>query len=221
LSSNFLLGRPAGQEPSLTPSIDPFAQQVEIMTLQDETIFDALAKLDQSYGLSISIEGILPASGVVANPKFTARTTNRPIADTISWLCSLDPRYTWLRDGNTANIFPSQFKNDKSYLFNRTLPVLEFKDIRQSSDAALVAVHQLGDPSEHLFIMGIGGTQDFAAPWTATFHDITVRQALNQIALKLGPTYGWQIGGHSGTRLILFHYKLGAQPGYNAIPPQQ
>jgi hypothetical protein len=198
---------------------DPFEQRVEVVALQDETIFDALAKLDQSHDLAISIEGILPVSGTISNPKFTATARRRSIADVLSWLCSLDPRYTWLRDGKTANIYPRKFQNDKNYFFNRLLPLLEFKDIRESSDAAIEVVHQLGDPEEHLFFMGIGGTQSFASPWTATFHDITVRQALNQIARQLGPTYGWQIGGHDGTRLILFHYKLGGHPDRD-VPTQ-
>jgi hypothetical protein len=218
--SSFSPGGLAKQDATSTPSRDPFEQKVEVMTLQDETIFDALAKLDQSYGLSISVEGILPPSGVVTNPKFTAETKNRTVTDILSWLCSLDPRYTWLRDGNAANLYPRKFQNDKNYFFNRILPVLEFKDIRESSDAAISVVHQLGDAEEHLFFMGIGGTQTFAAPWTATFHDITVRQALNLIAQRLGPTYGWQIGGHIGTRLILFHYKLGARPDYGNLSQQ-
>lgn len=206
------------QETTAKPVGDPLEQKVEVVALRDETIFDALAKLDQSYNLAISIEGILPVSGVVTNPKFTAKIEHRTIADTLSWLCSLDSRYMWLRDGNAVNLYPRNFQNDKNYFFNRVLPVLEFKDIHESSDAAIEVVHQLGDPEEHLFFMGIGGTQNFATPWTATFHDITVRQALNRIAQRLGPTYGWQIGGHVGSRLILFHYKLGASKDYNVVP---
>ncbi len=205
---------------STTPATrdDPFDQVVQDAQVTDETIFDEIARLNQAFDISISIEGILPAEGTVANPRFTARIEKQTITNVLSWLCALDTRYTWIRDGNMLNLFPRAFLNDKSYFFNRLLPEVRFQEIRESGDAAMEVVHQLGDPNENLYFMGIGGTQSFARPWTATFHDITVRQALNRIAQQLGPTYGWRIGGHTGTRLIMFHYKLGARKDYNVLP---
>ena len=197
---------------------DPLNQIVQSAQLRNETIFDAIARLNQAFDISVSIEGILPASGTVANPKFTTEIENRTIGDVLTWLCTLDARYTWIRDGNMINLFPRMFLNDKNYFFNRLLPELHFQDARDSGDAAIDIVHRLGDPNEHLIFMGIGGTQSFAKPWTATFHDITVRQALNRIAQQLGPTYGWQIGGTMHQRMIMFHYKLGARPNSKIIP---
>lgn len=197
---------------------DPFNQVVQVAELKDETIFDEIARLNQAFDVSISIEGILPATGTVANPKFTARIENQTVLDVLTWLCALDTRYTWARDGNMANLFPRAFLNDKNYFFNRLLAEVHFKEIRDSGVAAMEVAHQLGDPNENLYFLGIGGTQGFAKPWTAAFHNITVRQALNHIAQQLGPTYGWQIGGTANQRMIMFHYKLGARPNSKVIP---
>jgi hypothetical protein len=209
---------PRAQESTTPAKKDPFNQVVELVELKDETIFDEIARLNQAFDISISIEGILPANGTLPNPKFTARIEKQTISDLLTWLCALDTRYTWARDGNMANLFPRAFLNDKNYFFNRVLREVHFQEIRESGVAAMEVVHQLGDPNENLYFMGIGGTQGFAKPWTETFHDITVRQALNRIAQQLGPTYGWQIGGITNQRMIMFHYKLGARPKSKIIP---
>jgi len=206
------------QEQSTPVRNDPLTQVVGVVQLKDETIFDEIARLNQAFDISISIEGILPAAGTVVNPKFSARIENQPITNILSWLCALDTRYTWTRDGSMVNIFPRAFLNDKSYFFSRLVPEIHFQEVRESGVAAMEIVHQLGDPNEQLYFMGIGGTQSFAKPWTATFHNITVRQALNRIAQQLGPTYGWQVGGTANQRMIMFHYKLGARPGSKTIP---
>jgi hypothetical protein len=198
------------QDSSKGAEKDPFDQKVTVVELRDETIFDAIGRLNQSYDVAISIEGILPDQGVVTNPKFRGEIENRTLGEALTWLCTLDGRYTWTRDGTMANLFPTKFRDDPHYFFNRSLPILKFQDARQSGEAAIDVVHQLGDPAEHLIFLGIGGTQAFPKPWTATFNDITVRQALNRIAQQLGPTCGWQIGGTTNARLIMFHYKLGA-----------
>lgn len=192
-------------------AVDPLNQMVETAQLTNETIFNEIARLNQAFDIPISIEGILPKSGTVLNPKFTVAVQHQTVAEILDWLCTIDARYTWNRDGNMVNLFPRAALNDSRYFFNKLLPELDFREVREVADAAMAVVHQLGDPNERLYFMGIGGTQQFAKPWTATFHEITVRRALNQIAERLGPTYGWQIGGTEGQRMIMFHYKLGAQ----------
>jgi hypothetical protein len=168
--------------------------------------------------VAISIEGVLPEQGTASNPKFRAKIEGHTVAEVLTWLCTLDPRYTWTRDGNMVNLFPRALRDDKTYFFNRALPAVHFEGVMKADAAAIDVVHQLGDPSENLICLSIGGNLSFAKPWKATFHDITVRQALNRIAQQLGPTYGWQIGGTTRQRLIVFYYKPGASPGYNAVP---
>jgi hypothetical protein len=217
-----LTGGSLAQEPVTTAAKqDPFDQRIEMVELKNESIFEGIARLNQLSDIAISIEGILPAEGTTPNPKSLAKLEGRTVGETLSWFCRLDSGYTWSRDGNTANVFPSAYRDDKRYLFNRTLPELHFDEVRESDDAAIQVIHQLGAPTEDLYFLGIGGTPSFAKPWTAIFHDITVRQALNRIAQQLGPTYGWQIGGHAGSRLIMFHYKLGAGADYNVAPKDE
>lgn len=206
------------QQPTSPVTQDPLMQVVRVAELKDETIFAEIARLNQNFDIAISIEGILPAAGTVTNPRFTAKIENESITNVLSWLCGLDTRYTWTRDQNIVNVFPRTSLNDKTYFFNRSLPEVQFQDIRESGVAVMEVVHQLGDPNENLYFMGIGGTQNFAKPWTTTFHNITVRQALNRIAHQLGPTYGWQIGGNANQRMIMFHYKLGAASQLKSIP---
>jgi hypothetical protein len=201
-----------------TSGSDPFDQRIALVELKNESIFEGIARLNQVSGIAISLEGILPAQGTVINPTFRAKLEGHRIDEILSWFCSLDPRYTWSRDENMANIFPAVYRDDKTYVFNRVLPLLRFDGVSSSDDAALDIFRQLGDPTENIYFLGIGGTQTFAGPWTANFREISVRHALNQIARQLGPTYGWQIGGHIGSRLIMFHYKLGANTGYKPAP---
>jgi hypothetical protein len=207
----------SSQEPAASANKDPFNQMVQVAELKDETIFDEIARLNQTFDISISIEGILPSEGTITNPRFTAKLEKQTITNVLSWLCAVDGRYTWTRDGNMANLFPRVFLNDKNYFFNRLLAELNFQGVRESGAAALEVIHQLGDPNENLYFLGIGGTQGFAKPWTASFRNITVRQALNRIAEQLGATYGWQIGGTANQRMIMFHYKLGVRPNSKVI----
>jgi hypothetical protein len=212
------VGFEVAQGPNPETKSDPFDQKVALVELREETIFDAIGRLNQSYDVAISIEGILPNQGTIANPKFQAKIENRTVSEVLTWLCALDGRYMWVRDGTMANLFPKTLHNDSHYFFNRRLSVLKFEQVQQLDDAVLAVVHQLDDPNEHIVFLGIGGTQSFAQPWTAKFHDITVREALNRIAEHLGPTYGWQIGGTTKARIIMFHYKLGAHH-FSPPPP--
>jgi hypothetical protein len=189
----------------------PLEQKVESFELRDQTIGEALGHLNQSFDISISIEGVLPEEGAVTNPKLTASMRNVTVAEVLDRLCVLDPRYTWERDGSRANFFPKTSLSDPNYFFNRTLTDLNFHDVRQVGDAVIAIDHQSGDPSGGVIYMGMGQTQGFAKAWTASFRNLTVRQALNRIAQQLGPTYGWQIGGTTKAKLIVFHYKLEAK----------
>jgi hypothetical protein len=199
------------QETPTLPGLDPLAQKVGVFVLKDETLGEALGRLNQSLDVSISIEGVLPDEGTISNPKLTSSIENANAIEVLNWLCALDPRYTWARDDNSVNLIPRNRLNDPKYFFNRVLPELRLEQVHRVDDAVFAIVHQLGDQNENLFFMGIGGTQSFAEPWTASFKDITVRQALNRIAHQIGPTYGWQIGGTTKGRLIIFHYKLGGR----------
>lgn len=193
---------------SASPALDPLVQNVGSFTIRNETIGEALGQLNQSFDISISIEGVLPEEGTIANPKLTGAVENLSLAGVLDWLCTLDGRYTWARDGNNINVIPRARLNDPEYFFNRTLADLHFEHVRKVVDAVLLVDRQSGDAQGGVIYMGIGQTQSFPRDWTVSFDRITVRQALNQIARQLGPTYGWQVGGTTKARLIVFHYKL-------------
>lgn len=190
---------------------DPLEQKIESFELRDETIGEALGHLNQSFDISISIEGVLPEEGTVTNPKLNASMRNVTVAEVLDRLCVLDPRYTWARDGNRINLFPRASSNNPNYFLNRKLADLQFQNVRQVGDAVITIDRQASDPNGGVIYMGIGQTQSFAESWTASFRNLTVRQALNRIAQQLGPTYGWQIGGTTKAKLIVFHYKLEAK----------
>jgi hypothetical protein len=194
-----------------THMFDPFEQKVESFDLRGQTIGEALGQLNQSFDISISIEGVLPEEGTVTNPKLNTSMRNVTLAMVLDQLCVLDTRYRWARDGNSANFFPKTSLSNPNYFFSRTLTDLHFHDVRRVDDAVIAIDRQSGDPSGGVIYMGIGQTQGFAEAWTASFRNLTVRQALNRIAQKLGPTYGWQIGGTIKAKLIVFHYKLEAK----------
>jgi hypothetical protein len=207
----FLLVSAPFQQTSHTPKFDPLEQKVGSFELRDQTIGEALGQLNQSFDITISIEGVLPEEGTVTNPKLNASMRNVTLAEVLNQLCVLDTRYRWARDGNSANFFPKTSLSDPNYFFSRTLTDLHFHDVRQVGDAVIAIDRQSGDPSGGVIYMGIGQTQGFAEAWTASYSNITVRQALNRIAQQLGPTYGWQIGGTTKAKLIVFHYKLEAK----------
>jgi hypothetical protein len=190
---------------------DPLEQKVESFEIRDETIGEALGQVNQSFDISISIEGVLPDEGTVTNPKLSANMRNVTLAEVLDRLCVLDARYGWTRDGNNVNFFPKASLSDPNYFFNRTLADLHFHDLRRVGDAVIAVDRQASDPGGGVIYMGIGQKQGFAEAWTASFSSITVRQALNRIAQQLGPTYGWQIGGTTKAKLIVFHYKLEAK----------
>src|SRR5262245_39917991 len=97
---------------AVRPVADPLDQIVETAKLNDESIFGEIARLNQTFDIPISIEGILPKSGTVTNPKFTAAIHHQTIAKTLDWLCTVDARYTWTRDGSMVNVFPRSTLND-------------------------------------------------------------------------------------------------------------
>jgi hypothetical protein len=79
------------------------------------------------------------------------------------------------------------------------------------ANAAIQIVNQLPGPRQQIATLG---TRSFAfsQPLTREFHNVTVRQAFNEIARLLGPTYGWQFSGADDFRLIIFHERLAVSP---------
>jgi hypothetical protein len=194
---------------------DGFQQRVGPLTLDGQTIGDALAGLSQDTSIGFSVEFPLGKRFAEAGPPLrtiVAHVGPGSIHEILDRLCELDPTFTWKRMGNTANIFPTALESDPNYVLNRRVAVLTFKNVRDAQEAVFEAVDQLSGPKEQIAMLGTGTSATFARPWTATFRDVTIREVFDQIAQQLGPTFGWQFGGAADFRIITFHQRMTARP---------
>jgi hypothetical protein len=171
--------------------------------------------LSRRAGLAVSVEFELGTS--ISRPAPSLKTTTTTVgpgavSEVLDRLCSLDPTFTWRRNGNMINVLPSALANDPRYLLNRKIDDLTFQEVREADDAVMKMVGQLPGPREQLAVLQVGVSLNFAAPWSITLRGPTIREALNQIASRLGPSYGWQLGGAQDFRIITFHEGLLPRP---------
>ncbi len=200
-------------------SQDAFQRRVGGLTLDGQTIGDALASLSQATGVAFSVEFPLGKTFTDASPplkNIVAQVGPGTVPEILDQLCELDTTFTWRRIGNTANIFPSALANDPNYVLNRRVSLLTFKDVRDAQEAVFGAVDQLLGSKEQIAMLETGASVTFAKPWTATFREITIREAFDQIAQQFGSTYGWQFGGATDFRIITFHQRMAAKAKHAA-----
>jgi hypothetical protein len=195
-----------------TEASDPFDRITSTFQLDQQTMFEAIARLNESTGIVVSVERVLGTEGEgPVDPKFTATIGGGKPASILDEICDLDGQYSWARDGNVVNIFPRRSVKDRAYLFNRKIPVLKLKDAADAPSAAIDAVHALSGPPAQLIVL-ILGNLDFEKPWTTTIGDLSLRQAINRIAEHLCVTCGWQLSGTDTTPTIVFYRRLQASP---------
>src|ERR1700722_5864048 len=86
---------------------EPFERITPTFQLSHQNIFEAIARLNESTGIVVSVERVLDAEGAShADSEITATIAGgKPLA-VLNEICDLDARYTWARDGNVVNIFP-------------------------------------------------------------------------------------------------------------------
>lgn len=196
---------------------DPLQQQLAGLSLNDQDIMDGVAMLSHTVSFAVSVEHPLGATISKPAPPLKALTIDvgpGSIAQILDQLCASDPTFTWMRNRNMVNVLPRALANDRSYLFNRTIDNLSFHEARGASDAVMKMVGQLPGPREQLAVLQVGMSFEFARPWTATLKDITVREALDEIAYQLGPSYGWQLSGAQDFRVVTFHEGLLPKPSH-------
>jgi hypothetical protein len=199
-------------------SDDPFARQVPSFHLTDQSVIDGVAMLSQFTDIAFAVE--FPLGGTISAPAPTPATVNAMVGPTtlgsaLDRLCELDRKFSWRRIGNTAHIFPQAMEQDPTYLFNRKIDLLSFKDEPGAQEAVFHAVAQLAGPKQQIAVLQSGPPLGFSQPWTAKFKDITLREAFDKIAQQLGPTYGWQFGGAADFRVVTFHERLTVKPRQN------
>jgi hypothetical protein len=183
---------------------------VPAFEVKDGTILDGIAVLTKANtGLAFSFEDDLKQefhSEAISPTDFSITLQNRTVRQLLDELCRADSRFQWTRDGNMINVFPGHTANEgTSYLLNRKFNQLEFSGITNAQDAVFAAVKQLPPPFEQIAIAQAGGNIVYAAPWSAKYTGLTVRQALNIIALQLSSRSAWIFGGSKNFRTITFY----------------
>jgi len=195
---------------------EPLKQIVPSLELNQETILDGLAKLNQSTtGLGFSVELPLGQTISAQAPKLRSFEVVLPastLGSVLDQLCHLDPTFAWQQSGSQINVFPRALEKDTRYLLNRKVEFLEFKYVPDAQAAVFQTVARLPAPKEQIAIMQSGAAVNFARPWTASFRDITVREAFNRIAQQIGTNYGWQFTGAADFRIVTFYARLGTTP---------
>ncbi len=188
---------------------DPLEQRVPRLKLEDEPLLTGIARLNtltKDVGFSVELIPGTPTSAPPPSPKFTAQIEGAAVQEVLDWLCGLDRRYAWARDGNMVNVFPRAIMHDTNYFLNRKLTNLVLHEVSKPMDAVSKATRPISRPGETL--VSWQGIHDFSKPWTASFTNISVREALNRIAQQLGPGYGWLVAGNPEVRIFSFHQQL-------------
>jgi hypothetical protein len=198
---------------------EPILQKVSL-SLDNETVFDGLAKLNAITKLGFSVERELTsreAPALAATLRFNSSIDNVTVREALDWLCKLDPRYSWSADGSMINFYPASIEHDPNYPLNRSVAPFVLHQ-EQSATAAVGAATSHADPPQQIAVFQFGPDQ-FGAPTDLSFRSMTLRQALNQIAEAQGQSHGWQFTGTKEFHCIAFHERL--LVGSSADPPKK
>ncbi len=215
--------QPAGVNVNPTSALK---QRIDGVALQDESLFDAIARLNEQTDVSFALETI--GNGPSHSPKFNISFHGKTLEELLILLTSLDPRFQWKADGHTINIVPRSIVGNERYILNLRLETVNIDHARDAGEALGQALRQAIDRvaaegrTEKGVLDRMGPTLAFEKPWSVTLHQCTVRQVLNRIAEKLGPAHGWQFSSTPdlGFRQMVFHSRLsrrrdGSQAGEN------
>ena len=192
---------------------DLLQQPIQELTLKDQYFMDGIVKLaNLASGFGFSLEYILPPpqAPLPTDPKFTDKISGVTLAEALDWLCRLDPRYTWSRDGTTINVFPRASLEKKNYYFTRKLSSLVFHEERNAYDALPKVLKPISSPKEA--VITSHGVRDYQTPLNATFTNITVREALNRLIQHLSPTEGWMVTGNEEVMLLFVYDTITLRP---------
>jgi len=191
------------------PHHRPSDAKIAHFEVVDRTIFDGLASLSvATESLSFGFEEVLRdrfKDAPKQHPRFTVRLEQKTVREILDVLCKMDSRYVWSEDGETVNVYPRETVADADYLLNRHLNQLEIQDIKSVDGGLLAIARQLPPPTEQIAIAQVGGSLSYSNPWSAQLHNVTVRQAINVLASRLGPRGSWTFSGSRDFRTFSFH----------------
>jgi hypothetical protein len=198
--------------------------KVPLFEVNKQTLLDALWKLaagPASFGFGY--EGVLKLKSSdpdIPDPQLKLQLKGKTVRQILDALCRADSRYTWSLDKatSTVNVFPKDVVNDPSYLLNRRLQRFELKNATNIDNALFAIPRQLPSPFEQVAVMQFNGDDRWPpTPWTATYHDLTVRQVVNRLKAHAGPCGVWTFGGAKDfRRFALFNTNFCTE---KATPP--
>lgn len=182
-------------------------------SLLNQTIFDGVSELNsEAVPFSFGFERLLKAKfndPAIPDPNITLMLRNATVKEILDALCKADERYTWSVDGSTINVYPRRTIDDSSYFLNRRLGKLEIQNITDIQQGLLAIAQQLPPPKEQIAHAQMGGDSSYPPePWTATFENLTVRQAANRLTGHMGAHSAWLFSGSQEFRAFSF-FRLG------------
>jgi hypothetical protein len=182
---------------------------VPVFQLENETFVKALWKLAKGPApFAFGFEDVLGRK--IADPKppdpaFNSELGNKTVRQILDTLCQLDGRFQWSVDNTVVNVYPRAVVNDPNYLLNRTLGNFELKNATDVQYGLLAIVRQLPPPEEQIAQAQAGGADPYPPdPWSVTYHNVTVRQVINRLALHGGPCGIWLFKGADDFRAFGF-----------------
>jgi hypothetical protein len=142
----------------------------------------------------------------ILDPRLTLHLRTTTVHEALDAMCRADSRYTWSKDDTFINVYPIKPVNDASYLLNRRLMRLDLKELTDIQQGLFAIVNQLPPPREHVAVAQIGGDDSYPPePWTTSYEDLTVRQAINHLVHHMGERGSWAFTGSADFRSFAFN----------------
>lgn len=196
----------------LTPAVtDETLSKLKVVHFKvvDQDMIGSVATLSwqQDLHLHLGLEEVLKektADPDPINPRFSLTMDNNSVSEVMDKLCEMDNRYTWKFDGTTINIYPRLTSESDSYLFNRRFGQLRLTGLRDPYQALFPMIAQLPPPREQIAYAQAGGNPSYAQPWDLSLSDVTVREAIDALAAKIGPNSSWILQGSTQYRQVTF-----------------
>jgi hypothetical protein len=177
--------------------------------LKDVTFVESVSQLSQQpiEDMHLGLEEVLRekvSDPAVPSPRFSLSLHGATVREILNALCNYDNRYMWTQDGRTINIYPKTSTGDGSYLLTRKLERITVNAIPDPEQGLTFLDKQLPPPREQLAYASGGGDSLYAAPWTQSFDNLTVRQFINRLSEHMGAHTSWVFSGAKQERIFTF-----------------
>lgn len=189
--------------------LKPLDARLEHFDVEDTVFREGISELSLRNidGLHLGFEEIIREKiqddPKAVSPHLSLHLQNKTVREVLDELCRSDLRYTWSEDGSSVNIYPRAIAGDESHLLNLRINKITLENIADP-DQALIPLSKLF-PAQQVGYFGPGlGSNTYAAPWTVTFENITVRQFIDRLAEHIGQQTSWVWEGGKGERMFTF-----------------